>query len=261
MKVSIIGCGNLGGSFTEGLLKAGVFKPNEIIVSDIDEKKIEDIGELGVQTTTDNREAVEKSDAIFLAVKPDTVVNVLDELKLSEEKLLISLAAGVSTDFLQEHANARIIRVMPNICAGTAEMASAYTTAENNTEEDEEFVENLLNQMGHTIKVNEDLMDAVTGLSGSGPAYVLLVIDALKEAGEDLGISEDKALELAAQTVKGAGGWILSSGESIEKLIDRVCSPKGTTIEGIKVLETEKLKESLKKAVRSAAERSKELSK
>lgn len=261
MKVGIIGCGNLGESFTEGILKSGVFEPNQILVSDIDEKKIAEIGKLGVRTTTNNKKIVEESDVIFLAVKPGTVAKVLDELDLPSDKLLISLAAGVSTDFLQKHTNARVIRVMPNICAGVAEMASAYTTAENSTEKDEEFVESLLNRIGHTIKVEEKLMDGVTGLSGSGPAFVLLVIEALKKAGEDLGISEDEALELAAQTVKGTGEWVLNSDETVERLIDKVCSPKGTTIEGVKVLKSEKIGESLKRAVRSAAKRSKELSK
>ncbi|KXA95388.1 hypothetical protein AKJ65_01900 [candidate division MSBL1 archaeon SCGC-AAA259E19] len=261
MKVSIIGCGNLGGSFTEGILKSGGLKPSEITVSDVDEKKIEKIGKLGVKTTTDNRRAVRESEVIFLAVKPDTVDDVLDGLEISEDKLLISLAAGVSTDFLRERTDARIIRVMPNICAGLTEMASAYATTESSTEEDEEFLENLLNQMGCAVKVDENLMDAVTGLSGSGPAYVLLVVKALKEAGEDLGISEGDSLKLAAQTVKGTGEWVLNSDETIDELIDRVCSPKGTTIEGVKVLKDEKIEESLKRAVRSAAERSQELSK
>lgn len=261
MKACVIGCGNLGSSFIEGLVKSEAFKPGDLTASDPDEDKLKDIKDLGVETTTDNGEAAENSELIFLAIKPSLVDKVLDDLELNEDNLLVSLAAGVSTDFLSKHTEARIVRVMPNICGSVLEMASAYTPGENTTPEDEKLVAEILNRLGKTSKVEEKLMDAVTGLSGSGPAYVFMIIEALKEAGIEFGLSESQSSELSAQTVKGSAELVLNSDESLEELIDTVCSPKGTTIEGVKVLEEEKIQEALKEAVRAATDRSKELSK
>lgn len=260
MKLGIIGCGNLGESFLRGLVKTGTKDFERIIVSDPDREKLEELEDLDVETTLDNEETAKKSEVILIAVKPKFVAEILEELELTGEKLLVSLAAGVSTEHLEEHTEARTIRVMPNICAGIGGMASAYTLGEKATEEDGELVGDILNRLGLSIKVEEELMDAVTGLSGSGPAYVFMVIDAMKQAGVELGIPEDKALKLAAQTVKGSGKLVLESDESLEELVDMVCSPKGTTIEGVKELENSEVQEALKKAVRAAAERSEELS-
>lgn len=260
MKISVIGCGNLGGSFTKGLIESETFNPDEIIVSDPDTEKLKEFKELGVKTTTDNKEASEKSDKIFIAVKPSLVGEVLEELELSSNELVVSLAAGVSTTFLEVHTDAKIIRIMPNICGSVSEMASAYTLGSRAGTEDEKFVKNILENLGETCKVKEPLMDTVTGLSGSGPAYVFLVIAALKEAGTELGLSEDEALKLASQTIKGGGELVLRSDKDLEELIDMVCSPKGTTIEGVKVIQDEQVQEALKEAVRAAKERSEELS-
>lgn len=261
MKVGVIGCGNLGKSFVKGLLKTGKFEPKNITVTDLEEEKLERIRKFGVKTTTDNEEAARKSSAIFLAVKPDLVGGVLDELELSEDKLLISLAAGVSTNFLRDHTDARIVRVMPNICGSVSKMASAYTLSETASEEDGRFIEDILTRLGGTIEVGEDLMNVVTGLSGSGPAYVFLIIEALKEAGEEAGLSEEEALWLAALTVEGSGKLVLNSNMSLDELVNVVCSPKGTTIEGVKVLEERGIQKALKEAVKAAAERAGELSK
>lgn len=260
MKATIIGCGNLGSSFTKGLLKSKVFESDEITVSDLDEEKLKKMEKLGVNTAQDNKEAIENSDIVFIAVKPDLVGEILNELNLSKNKLLVSLAAGVSTKFLKQHTNARIIRVMPNICGSVLEMASAYTLGENVTEDDEELVDDILNELGLSLKVDESLMDAVTGLSGSGPAYVFIIIEALKNSGEELGLSEEDAQTMAAQTLKGASELVLESDKDLEDLVDMVCSPKGTTIEGVKILNEEKVQNALEKAVKAAAERSKELS-
>ncbi len=261
MKITIIGCGNLGESFLTGLIRSKTFNPAEITASDLDEEKLEKIRELEVKTTTDNKKAVEGSKVVFVAVKPSIVGKVIENLELTEDKLLISLAAGVSTDFLGKHTNARVVRVMPNICGRVAEMASGYTLGKNATEEDEKLVNEILSKMGETLKVNEDLMDIITGLSGSGPAYIFLVIKAMKDAGVENGLSESESTRLAAQTVKGSSELVLESKENLEDLIDMVCSPKGTTIEGVKVLEDGKVEENIKKAVKAAKKRSKELSK
>lgn len=261
MKISVIGAGNLGGSFIRGLIHSDAVKPEEIKASDPDEKKLEELRNLGISTTTNNREAVSDSEIVFVATKPSLVPDVLESLNLDDHKLLVSLAAGVSTELMNEHTDARIIRVMPNICVSVGEMASAYALSKSARGEDGEIIENLLEKLGRTVKVDEDLMDAVTGLSGSGPAYVFLFIEALKKAGTEQGLSEDTALKLAAQTVKGSAELVLNTEKSLEELIDIVSSPKGTTIEGMKVLESENVSEALEKAVSAATERSKELSK
>lgn len=260
MKVAVIGCGNLGRSFLEGLVRSGALEPGNITASDPDGDRLEEAGELGVETTTSNGEAAEGSDVVFVAVKPGLVGEVLEEIDLPEDVLLVSLAAGVSTDHMGDRTRARLVRVMPNICGSIGEMASAYALGANATEEDGELVEDLLGRIGSVVEVEEGLMDAVTGLSGSGPAYVFIFIRALRDAGVELGLSEEEALELAARTVKGGGELVLESGEDLEDLIDVVCSPKGTTIEGVKVLEDEGVEEALREAVRAAAERSEELS-
>lgn len=261
MKIGIIGSGNLGSSFIKGLVKSKTIEPNNIIVADPVKEKLEEIKKLNVETTTNNKKVAKQSEKIFLAVKPDDISKVLEETNLSSDKLVISLAAGVPTTYLQKHTKARTIRVMPNLAGKITEMASAYTLGPNAKEEDEKFVEKILNQLGETVKVEEDLMDAVTGLSGSGPAYIFIIIQALRDAGKELGLSEESAFKLVVQTVKGSAELALESDKTLEEFIDMVCSPKGTTIEGVKILEDEKVREVFKKAVEAASERAEELSK
>ncbi len=261
MKLGIIGCGNLGSSFIEGLVKSETIEPNDIIVADPVEEKLEEIEKLGIKTTTDNNKVAKESDTLFIAIKPGKVGEVLEEMNLSNDKLVVSLAAGIPTDYLQKHTNARIIRVMPNLAGKVTEMTSAYTIAPNATEEDEKFIEKTLNELGKTVKIEETQMNAVTGLSGSGPAYIFMVIQALRDAGEELGMSQKDAFKLAAQTVKGAAELAMESDKTLEEFIDMVCSPKGTTIEGVKILEDKKVQEAFKKAVEAATKRAEELSK
>ncbi len=260
MKVAVLGCGNLGGSFIRGLVNSETFEPEQIIASDPDEAKLEGVEKLGVKTTSDNKEASEESEVVFLAVKPGLAGEVVEELELSGEKLLVSLAAGVSTEHLEEFTEARTVRVMPNICGSVSEMASAFTLGTKATEEDRELIDNVLSSMGVTAEVEESLMDAVTGLSGSGPAFVFLFMEAMSRAGEKLGLSERDSLKLAAQTVKGSADLALQSDKTLEEFVDMVSSPKGTTVEGVEVLKDNEFQEILEEAVRAAAERAEELS-
>lgn len=260
MKVAILGCGNLGGSFIKGLVGSKTFKPKEIVASDPDESKLSEMKKLGVRTASDNREAARESKVVFLAVKPGLVGEVLSELDLTEDKLLVSLAAGVSTSHLKEFTGTRTVRVMPNICGSVSEMASAFALGTEATEEDGELVEDILSSLGVTVEVEEDLMDAVTGLSGSGPAFVFLFIEGMKRAGQSLGLSEEDSLKLAAQTVRGSAELAMESDKTLEELVDMVSSPKGTTIEGVKVLKDNKFQEMLEEVVRAAAGRAEELS-
>lgn len=261
MKVGFIGCGNLGSSLITGLLGAGSLKGEEIIASDADESKLDGLKKLGVEVTTDNKRVAASSDVVFIAVKPDVVGEVLEEIReFSKGKLLISVAAGVSTKFIESKTEARVIRVMPNICGLVGEMASCFSAGTKATAEDRELIKRLLASVGEAIEVEEGAMDAVTGLSGSGPAYFYLIIEAMQRAGVELGLPPDVALRLAAQTAKGAGEMVLRSGKELGELTRMVCSPKGTTIEGLKVLEERKVKEAIKEAVKAAARRARELS-
>jgi pyrroline-5-carboxylate reductase len=261
MKVGFIGCGNMGLSLVRGLLKSGALKAKEIIASDLDENKLKELKKLGIKTTTDNKKLVKECDAVFIAVKPDTVESVLKDVEdISNDRLFISVAARISTKFIEARTKARVIRVMPNICGAAAEMASCFSLGGRATPKDEELVERLLGAMGTTFKVEEKLVDAVTGLSGGGPAYFCLFVKALQEAGVELGLSSEVALKLAAQTAKGVGEMVLRAGVIPDDLIKQVCTPKGATIEGIKVLENRKVAEAIKEAVKAAAKRAKELS-
>jgi pyrroline-5-carboxylate reductase len=262
MKVGFIGCGNLGSSLIKGFLSANSLKADEIIASDSDEGKLKELKGLGIEVAGDNKRAAERADIIFIAVKPDIVGKVLDEIReFSGGKLLISVAAGVATKSIEGRTDARVIRVMPNICSLVSEMASCFSLGSKASPKDREFIKGLLGSVGMIFEVEEGTMDAVTGLSGGGPAYFYLVIKALQEAGVELGLSKEVALELAAQTAKGSGEMALRSGKDLEELTRIVCSPKGTTIEGLKVLEKREVSKALKDAVKAAAKRAKELSK
>ncbi len=260
MKIGVIGSGHMGTALIKGLIKSGVTEAGEITAADPDVERLGPLEELGVETTTDNEEVARRADAVFLAVKPSLVGEVLGNLNLSRDKLLISIAAGVGIKEIENHTEARVVRVMPNLCAEVAEISAAFTIGSTADESDERTVRELLGGMGTAVEVEEDMMDAVTGLSGSGPAYVFAVIKAMKEAGEELGIPAEKARKLAAQTLKGGSEIVLNSDKSLEELIDEVCSPKGTTIEGMKILREQKFQKILKDAVFAATERSKELS-
>jgi len=261
MKIGFIGCGNLGSSLIKGLLKTNLLRDKEIVASDADENMLKELKELGVEVTSDNRKVARLCDVIFIAVKPDIIEDVLGEIReFSDCKLLVSVAAGISTKFIEKRTDARVIRAMPNICCLVGEMASCFSLGANASKEDKEFIKKLLGGLGETLEVKEETMDAVTGLSGSGPAYFYLVIKAMQEAGAELGLPEDIALKLAAQTAKGAGEMALRSGKELDELTKMVCSPKGTTVEGLKVLEGQGVFEAFKNAVKAAAKRSKELS-
>jgi pyrroline-5-carboxylate reductase len=261
VRVGIIGGGNLGSALAEGFLKSGVLRAEEIFVSDPEEEKLRKLARLSLQVTTDNRRLVEECDVVFIAVKPDRVESVLREVEdLSAGKLFVSVAAGVSTKFIEARTRARVIRAMPNICGSVLKMASAFSPGSRATKEDEEIVTRLLGSLGTTARVEERLMSAVTGISGSGPAFFFYLIKAVQEAGMELGLSREVAFKLAAQTARGAGEMALTSEEQIDELIRRVCTPRGTTIEGMKVLEERKVADAIREAIKAAARRAEELS-
>jgi pyrroline-5-carboxylate reductase len=264
-KIAIIGTGNMGEALISGLIVSGSSKPKNIICTDVRESKLDEIKkEYGVRTTTNNVEAAEVSDIIVYAVKPQIIAAVLKETAdiLDMSKLVISIAAGVPMPAIESCLNKdlRLIRVMPNIAAFVKEAASAIAAGGHATDEDIELAMEIFNSIGKSIFLKENyLMDAITGLSGSGPAYIFLIVDALSDAGVKMGLSREEALFLSTQTVLGAAKLLMETREHPGQLKDKVTSPGGTAIAGLATLEEGGLRTTLIHAVEAATNRSKEL--
>ena len=265
--ICILGTGNMGEALVSGLIGSASSKPQNIICTDIREAKLKDIHEkYHVQTTTDNLEAVTKSDIVIYAVKPQIMAAVLKETaeKLDMSKLIISIAAGVPMEAIESYLDKklRLIRVMPNIAAAVKEAATAVAAGKNASEEDIKLAMTIFNSIGKTVFIPENyLMDAITGLSGSGPAYIFLIVEAMADAGVKVGLSRQEALFLSAQTVLGAAKMLIETREHPGQLRDRVTSPGGTAIAGLATLEKGGLRTTLIHAVEVATNRSRELGK
>ncbi|MGD2151249.1 MAG: pyrroline-5-carboxylate reductase [Desulfobacterales bacterium] len=264
-KISIIGTGNMGEALLSGLISSESSYPKNIICTDIRENRLTSIQKkYGVATTADNIKAIETSEIIIYAVKPQIIASVLKETAscLDMSKLVISIAAGVPLAAIESCLNKklRLIRVMPNIAAFVKESASVVAAGGEATEEDIKLSLDIFNSMGKSIFLKENiLMDAITGLSGSGPAYIFLIVEALADAGVKVGLSREDALFLSSQTVLGAAKLLLETKEHPGRLKDMVTSPGGTAIAGIHTLEKGGLRTTLINAVEVATKRSKEL--
>jgi len=264
-KICIIGTGNMGAALVSGLTGSGSSSPKKIICTDVRESTLKAIEEkYGVQTTTSNLEAVRQSDIVIYAVKPQIMAAVIKETveKLDMSKLIISIAAGVPMAALESCLNKelRLIRVMPNIAAAVKEAATAVAAGKNASEEDVEIAMSIFDSIGKTVFIKENyLMDAITGLSGSGPAYIFLIVEAMADAGVKVGLSRQEAIFLSAQTVLGAAKMLIETKEHPGQLRDRVTSPGGTAIAGLATLEKGGLRTTLINAVEVATNRSREL--
>ncbi len=264
-KIGFIGSGNMGEALVSGLVLSKAAKPENIICADISEDLLADIKKkYGVQTTTDNMEVVKKADIIVYATKPQILGAVLKETApaLDKSKLIISIAAGVPLAAIAAGLGKelRLIRSMPNICAFVKASATAIAAGEFVLEGDVEFAKAIFDSVGETVFIQENvLMDAFTGLSGSGPAYIFTIVDAMADAGVKMGLSRKDSLFLSTQTVLGAAKLLLESKEHPGQLKDRVASPGGTAIAGIHTLEEGGLRTTMINAVESATKRSKEL--
>lgn len=264
-KIAIIGTGNMGEALISGLIVSESSKPKNIICTDVREDRLDEIRrEYAVRTTSDNLQAVAESDIVVYAVKPQIIAAVLKETaeKLDMSKLIISIAAGVPLPAIESCLNKdlRLIRVMPNIAASVKEAASAIAAGEHATKEDIDLAMAIFNSIGKSIFLKENyLMDAITGLSGSGPAYIFLIVDALADAGVKMGLSRKEALFLSTQTVLGAAKLLMETQEHPGQLKDKVTSPGGTAIAGLATLEEGGLRTTLIHAVEAATNRSKEL--
>jgi pyrroline-5-carboxylate reductase len=265
-KIAVIGGGKMGEVLASGIVSGKLLSPGDVTVADIDPLRLNHLkNQHKVRVTGDNRKAVKDAGIVILAVKPQNMSEVLKELSpaIGRDKLIISIAAGITIGFIQDHLKkgTRIVRVMPNTPALIGEGAAALAPGEHATEEDMQTARAIFDAVGVTVVVKEDLMDAVTGLSGSGPAYGFIIIDALSDAGVLMGLPRDIAQKLAAQTLLGAAKLYLTTGKHPGELRDMVTSPGGTTIAGIKEMEQKGLRGALIAGVEAATLRSKELGK
>jgi pyrroline-5-carboxylate reductase len=264
-KISFIGTGNMGEALVSGLVQSQASQPEHIICTDVREEKLAAIrAKYGVKTTTNNTEAIEASEIIIYAVKPQILAEVLHETadSLNMDKLVISIAAGVPLAAMEACINKdlRLIRVMPNIAAFVKESATAIAAGKHTRDGDIELAKAVFDSVGKSVFIKENiLMDAITGLSGSGPAYIFLIIDAMADAGVKMGLSRRDALFLSTQTVMGSAKLLMDTKEHPGQAKDRVTSPGGTAIAGIHTLEKGGLRTTLINAVEAATQRSKEL--
>lgn len=246
-----------------GVVEAGVCPAESIFVYDCVPAAAEALAQKdGVTAVSDGAALASAVDALVLCVKPaDALEAMLRMNGALAGKLVISIVAGLSLPRLEEAAgtSARVIRVMPNTPALIHQGAAAFATGSTATPEDAAFVSKVFSAVGRVVQVKEPLLDAVTGLSGSGPAYVYLMIEALADGGVLMGLPRDLALQLAAQTVAGAAGMVLQTGLHPAVLKDQVTSPGGTTIAGLEELEAAAVRSALLSAVRAATERSRQL--
>ena len=263
-KIGVIGAGKIGAAMARGIIRAGLASKDNVMASDVSDALRQAIEQdLGIKATADNTELCSFADVVILAVKPQIVDPVAREIakKLGKTKLLVSVAAGVPLRRIetQLEPGARVVRVMPNICCVVGAGAAGYAAGVHATEKDMERVGAILNSFGIGMPVEEKSLDAVTGLSGSGPAYVFLFMEALADGGVQAGLSRDVAVRLALQTVYGAARMALEGKKHLAELKDEVASPGGTTIAGLYAMEQNGFRGTIMDAVVTATRRSHEL--
>lgn len=265
LKIGFLGGGAMGGAIISGLTAGGAVPARNLYVSDLNIERLELLkSSLNINILSHNREVVRLADVVILALKPGVVLSALREAaaELRPGQTVISIAAGISLSALEEAAGggAAVIRVMPNTPSLVGEGASAVCAGSRAGSADVARALAIFNAVGRAVEVAEAVMDAVTGLSGSGPAYMFVILEALADAGVRMGISRDVATLLAAQTMLGAAKMLLESGRHPGQLKDMVTTPGGTTIEGLYALEVNGLRGALMEAVEAATRRSGELS-
>ena len=267
-KIGFIGGGNMAEAMIKGLLSASFIEAKNVFVSEPSEAKRDTLhAEYKIKVSADNRELVKKCDIIILAVKPQIVQKVLRDIAslVGRDKLVISIAAGVPIaimdDVLRGGKNKKfsIVRTMPNTPALVQEGVTAIASGEHVRKIDVKIAHRIFEAVGRTVDVEEDQLDAVTGLSGSGPAYIFMLIEALSDAGVKMGLSREVANTLTIQTVLGSAKLARESGKHPGELKDMVTSPGGTTISGLHALEEGSLRTTLMNAVEDATLRSREL--
>ena len=255
-KITVIGAGMMGGAIIKSLIKGNY--GGKITAVDIVPEKLKDLEALGVKVSSDNRKAAGDADIVFIIVKPGDVEKVLKEIsKEIKGKLLISVAATVPLKFLRKNApDAKIVRIMPNLGALVQASYTAYCCEDNVTAEDKEKVKTLLNMMGICDEMDEKYMDAITAVSGSGPGYLSIIVEALMYAGLKVGLPRNIALAAAAQTMMGTGKLIIDLHEDPAKIKDMTTTPGGTTIEAIYQIEQSQISPAMIRAIEEATKKS-----
>jgi pyrroline-5-carboxylate reductase len=264
MRLAVLGAGKMGGILIEAFVKQGLVSPQNILATvghAGNERK--NLSKSTILPGTDNRAAVRGADVILLCVKPQTVGQVVDEIRpeLNEAKLLISVAASVPTDYIERRigSNVPVIRAMPNTPSMVGEGITAISKGKFAAQKDIDTARKLFDSVGKTVVVDEKHMDAVTGLSASGPAFIYIILESLAEGGVKVGLPRDLATLLASQMTLGAAKMVIETGDHPAQLKDTVTTPAGCTIDGILELEEGGLRVTLIKAVVKAAQRAKEL--
>ena len=264
-KIGFIGAGNMGEALINGLLQSGLSISEKLYCSDARSERLAELqSRYGVQTVGDNCELTEQCDLIVLAVKPQSMGSVIQETAgaLNDTKVVISIAAGVPLSAIAAVAGKplRLVRAMPNVCVSVEAGATAVAPGEHARDGDLELAQAIFNSVGRCVIVlTESLLDGVTGLSGSGPAYVFVILDAMADAGVKVGLARPEALLLAAQTLMGAAKMHLETELHPGQLRDMVTSPGGTTIAGLHALEREGIRNAMMDAVEAATMRAREL--
>lgn len=264
LKLGIIGTGNMARALVKGMLKNGMLRPDDLIASNPGESSRKEFSELfSVEVTRFNIEAVRKSDAVLLAVKPQFYEAVIREIgREADGKLIISLAPGKTIEWLEEkfgERRVRIIRAMSNTPSMIGEGMTAYCVSDAVTKADIEFVGQILSACGKSSHVPEHLMEAVVAVAGSAPAYVFIMLEAMADAAVALGMPRGQAYEMAAQTVAGSARMLLETGRHPGELKDMVCSPGGTTIEAVRMLEAGGFRSALIEAMKACADKAKKM--
>lgn len=264
-QIGFLGAGSMAESLVRGMLDAGVVRPEQILVSNRSnrERLTELSSRYGVGVAATKRKLASTVDILVLACKPKDTAELLAEVgeKTRPGQILLSLAAGIATGFIAERVNpgVQVVRSMPNTSCQVGESATAICRGQGATAETMRLVEAILGSVGQVYEVPEEQMDAVTGLSGSGPAYVYLIIEAMVQAGQQIGLPFDVARALSIQTLKGAARMLEETGEDPAVLRQRVTSPGGTTHAGMQVLGEAGFSQALVRAIARAAERSREM--
>ena len=264
--IGFIGCGNMGLAMIGGILKANLVTPSSIIVSDLNEKSLADASQTyGIKSTTDNNEVAKVSDIIVLSVKPNLYPTVVKQIKdqIKEDVIVITIAAGKSIKGTEDMfgKKLKIVRVMPNTPALVGEGMAAICPSEMVSKTELSDIVNIFESFGKSEIVNEKLMDVVTAVSGSSPAFVYMFIESMADAAVLDGMPRNQAYTFAAQAVLGSAKMVLETGKHPGALKDMVCSPGGTTIEGVAVLEEKGFRNAVISAVRKTTQKSIELSK
>jgi pyrroline-5-carboxylate reductase len=261
--IGFVGAGNMAEALLRGLLSSGV-PADHVGASDVRAERLAELTEThGIRTTADNSEVASHSQILVLSVKPQVMAAVLADIRdaVRDDALVISIAAGVATSTIEAGlgGEARVVRAMPNTPALVGAGATAVAAGAHATDDDLALASQIFDAVGMTVQLDEPKLDAVTGLSGSGPAYVFLILDALADAGVKVGLSREDAAALSVHTVLGAAKLAIETGEHPGRLKDMVTSPGGTTISGLQALERHGVRAALIDAVEAATQRSKEL--